>query len=99
LFLLKIYEFLNKYIIGQEHAKKVMSVAVYNHYKRLYNNISFNKFQTENLINQQQQQTNRGKLNERFLRVDFVLHFLVLLLMVALHSILYHLMFQIIRTI
>jgi len=35
----KIYEFLNKYIVGQEHAKKVMSVAVYNHYKRLYNNL------------------------------------------------------------
>lgn len=38
-FHLQIYEFLNKYIIGQEHAKKVMSVAVYNHYKRLYNNL------------------------------------------------------------
>ncbi|CAF1261211.1 unnamed protein product [Adineta steineri] len=35
----KIYEFLNKYIIGQDHAKKVMAVAVYNHYKRLYNNL------------------------------------------------------------
>lgn len=27
---------LDEYIIGQEHAKKVMSVAVYNHYKRVY---------------------------------------------------------------
>ncbi|CAF5124200.1 unnamed protein product, partial [Rotaria sp. Silwood1] len=35
----KIYEFLNKYVVGQENAKKVMSVAVYNHYKRLYNNL------------------------------------------------------------
>ncbi|CAF1025321.1 unnamed protein product [Adineta ricciae] len=35
----KIFEFLNKYIVGQEHAKKVMSVAVYNHYKRLYKNL------------------------------------------------------------
>lgn len=26
---------LDKYIIGQEHAKKVFSVAIYNHYKRL----------------------------------------------------------------
>ena len=34
----RIFEFLNKYIIGQDHAKKVMSVAVYNHYKRIYNN-------------------------------------------------------------
>ncbi|ARV11490.1 ATP-dependent Clp protease ATP-binding subunit ClpX [Gilvibacter sp. SZ-19] len=30
-----IKEFLDEYIIGQEHTKKVMSVAVYNHYKRL----------------------------------------------------------------
>jgi ATP-dependent Clp protease ATP-binding subunit ClpX len=39
----RIYEFLNKFIIGQDHAKKVMSVAVYNHYKRIYNNISLQK--------------------------------------------------------
>ena len=26
---------LDDYVIGQEHAKKVLSVAVYNHYKRL----------------------------------------------------------------
>lgn len=31
----KIKEFLDQYVIGQEHAKKVLSVAVYNHYKRL----------------------------------------------------------------
>jgi ATP-dependent Clp protease ATP-binding subunit ClpX len=30
-----IKAFLDDYIIGQEHSKKVMSVAVYNHYKRL----------------------------------------------------------------
>lgn len=27
---------LDEYVIGQEHAKKVMSVAVYNHYKRVF---------------------------------------------------------------
>jgi len=31
----KIKEFLDQYVIGQEHAKKVLAVAVYNHYKRL----------------------------------------------------------------
>lgn len=36
----KIFEFLNKYIVGQERAKKVIAVAVYNHYKRLYNNMN-----------------------------------------------------------
>src|SRR6266581_992732 len=31
----EIYAFLNDYVIGQEQAKKVLSVAVYNHYKRI----------------------------------------------------------------
>ena len=31
----KIYEQLNAYVVGQERAKKVLSVAVYNHYKRV----------------------------------------------------------------
>lgn len=35
----KIYAYLDKYIIGQSYAKKVMAVAVYNHYKRIYNNL------------------------------------------------------------
>ena len=30
-----IYEHLNEYVVGQEQAKKVLSVAVYNHYKRI----------------------------------------------------------------
>ena len=30
-----IKAFLDQYVIGQEHTKKVLSVAVYNHYKRL----------------------------------------------------------------
>jgi ATP-dependent Clp protease ATP-binding subunit ClpX len=28
---------LNEYVVGQEHAKRVLSVAVYNHYKRIMN--------------------------------------------------------------
>ncbi|MDQ4076785.1 MAG: ATP-dependent Clp protease ATP-binding subunit ClpX [Chloroflexota bacterium] len=31
----EIYRRLNQYVIGQERAKKVLSVAVYNHYKRI----------------------------------------------------------------
>ncbi len=31
----QIKEFLDQYVIGQEHAKRVLSVAVHNHYKRL----------------------------------------------------------------
>lgn len=32
----EIAAFLDEYVIGQVHAKKVLSVAVYNHYKRMY---------------------------------------------------------------
>ena len=35
----EIKEFLDQYVIAQIHAKKVISVAVYNHYKRLANPI------------------------------------------------------------
>ncbi len=31
----EIYEFLQQYVIGQDQAKKALSVAVYNHYKRV----------------------------------------------------------------
>ncbi|XP_055901955.1 ATP-dependent Clp protease ATP-binding subunit clpX-like, mitochondrial [Eupeodes corollae] len=33
-----IMEYLDKHVIGQEYAKKVLSVAVYNHYKRIHHN-------------------------------------------------------------
>ncbi|HXX81946.1 MAG TPA: ATP-dependent Clp protease ATP-binding subunit ClpX [Thermodesulfovibrionales bacterium] len=33
----EIHEFLNDFVIGQEKAKKILSVAVHNHYKRIYN--------------------------------------------------------------
>ncbi|KAL5004557.1 hypothetical protein ScPMuIL_018013 [Solemya velum] len=35
----KIFEYLDKYVVGQKHAKKFLSVAVYNHYKRINNNL------------------------------------------------------------
>lgn len=36
----KIKSFLDEYVIGQESAKKILSVAVYNHYKRINNSKS-----------------------------------------------------------
>ena len=38
----EIFEFLEEYVIGQQKAKKALSVAVYNHYKRLAHNDSPN---------------------------------------------------------
>lgn len=32
----KIKEFLDQYVVGQERAKKIVAVAVYNHYKRVF---------------------------------------------------------------
>lgn len=47
----KIYNFLNKYIIGQKRAKIVLSVAVYNHYKRLkYNKLNNIKIEKSNIL-------------------------------------------------
>ena len=37
---MQINEYLNRHVIGQEWAKKVLSVAVYNHYKRIFNNLT-----------------------------------------------------------
>ncbi len=45
----ELKDYLDKYVIGQNHAKKVLSVSVYNHYKRIFlkdkvdNNIEIQK--------------------------------------------------------
>ena len=36
----EIHDYLDQYVIGQERAKKVLSVAVYNHYKRINHNLA-----------------------------------------------------------
>ena len=37
----EIRDYLDRYVIGQDHAKKVLSVAVHNHYKRIDHQTSF----------------------------------------------------------
>ncbi|XP_011647474.1 ATP-dependent Clp protease ATP-binding subunit clpX-like, mitochondrial isoform X2 [Pogonomyrmex barbatus] len=53
----KIFEYLNKHVVGQEYAKKVLSVAVYNHYKRIYNNLPVQNSQTQTNVNPVTQET------------------------------------------
>ena len=52
----KIYEYLNKFIIGQEMAKRALSVAVYNHYKRIYHNIPVSKKENQQSYSQMHEQ-------------------------------------------
>lgn len=43
----QIVSYLDKYIIGQEYAKKVLSVAIYNHYKRIGQQIAEDEVEIE----------------------------------------------------
>lgn len=46
----EIHRFLNDYVIGQERAKKILSVAVYNHYKRIFKGSPSDEIQKSNII-------------------------------------------------
>ena len=47
----EIKEFLDEYVIGQEEAKKALSVAVYNHYKRVMSQTDMDvEFQKSNIL-------------------------------------------------
>ncbi len=43
----ELLAFLNDYVIGQDHPKKVLSVAVYNHYKRLQSSYISNEVELD----------------------------------------------------
>ncbi|XP_029178373.1 ATP-dependent Clp protease ATP-binding subunit clpX-like, mitochondrial isoform X2 [Nylanderia fulva] len=47
----KIFEYLNRYVVGQGYAKKVLSVAIYNHYKRIYHNLPEPKLKIQTSYN------------------------------------------------
>lgn len=44
---LDIKTILDDYVIGQDHAKKILSVAVYNHYKRIRSNVALDGVELE----------------------------------------------------
>ena len=46
----KIKVFLDDYVVGQEYAKKIISVSVYNHYKRISNDSSDIEIEKSNVI-------------------------------------------------
>ena len=43
----EIFGFLNEYVIGQERTKKILSVAVYNHYKRIRTSVALDEGELE----------------------------------------------------
>lgn len=43
----EVFDFLNEYIVGQDETKKVISVAVYNHYKRINQPIGINDIELQ----------------------------------------------------
>lgn len=46
----QIHKFLDDYVIGQERAKKILSVAVYNHYKRIFKGSPSDEIQKSNIM-------------------------------------------------
>ena len=46
----KIKSFLDEYVVGQEYAKKIISVSVYNHYKRISNESKDIEIEKSNVI-------------------------------------------------
>ena len=46
----KIYEMLSEYVVGQDKAKKAISVAIYNHYKRLSNEDKSVEIEKSNML-------------------------------------------------
>lgn len=65
----QIFAYLDKYVVGQDHAKKVLSVAVYNHYKRIYNNMPAGSRQQQVEVEKQASLTPRGLYCKAFVCV------------------------------
>ena len=75
---IEIKSFLDEYIIGQDDAKKYLSVAVYNHYKRILNKKSNDEIEVEksNIIMVGETGTGKtllAKTISRFLHVPFAI--------------------------
>ena len=58
----RIFDYLNRYVIGQDSAKRTLSVAVYNHYKRV--NLELNDLQTTAGDGGRSAMTLKGQNNE-----------------------------------
>ncbi|KAK3558165.1 hypothetical protein QTP86_011861 [Hemibagrus guttatus] len=67
----KIYAYLDNFVVGQSYAKKVLSVAVYNHYKRIYSNLPASSGQQvgtekQSSVTAQELESRRREVEHRF---------------------------------
>ena len=72
----EINDYLNQYVIGQESAKKYLSVAVYNHYKRLNQSVDDVEIEKSNIIIVGPTGTGKtllAKTSARLLKVPFAI--------------------------
>jgi ATP-dependent Clp protease ATP-binding subunit ClpX len=59
----EIKSFLDEYIVGQNKAKKILSVAIYNHYKRIKSNSNDKKNKKDKKIDKKQEEVELEKSN------------------------------------
>lgn len=65
----KFFNFALFFALGQDMAKRALSVAVYNHYKRIYHNIPVNKKDSDSTQRQNVQQHQHLNLDRDFLNI------------------------------
>ncbi|XP_049530034.1 ATP-dependent Clp protease ATP-binding subunit clpX-like, mitochondrial [Anopheles darlingi] len=70
----KIMEYLDRHVVGQDLAKKVLSVAVYNHYKRIYHNLPPPVSGSAGSSQQQQQQLDSMSRSGDLLHISGIGH-------------------------
>ena len=88
----EIKEFLDQYVIGQDEAKKVLSVAVYNHYKRiLMGGDSDVELQMRLLLQKQD-------MLVRMLRIFFLRSFRQQIMILTVHSVESSILMRLIRS-
>ena len=59
----EIKSFLDEYIVGQDKAKKILSVAIYNHYQRIKSNSNDKKNKKDKKIDKKQEEVELEKSN------------------------------------
>ena len=76
----KINAYLNRFVVGQENAKKILSVASYNHYKRVNHNAK-RKDQSEQDRQDKMHKRRAGSTEVRFLYNILIILIIIILIL------------------